>query len=59
MSRIKEKANPKIEFKHDSMLQELHEHRLKRYLEGEHKSVHERIRLIKERAAKFRHQTGI
>lgn len=56
MPKTREKVNPATEFKHDSMMREIHENRLKRYEEMKHKNILEKLRLIKERASKFRHE---
>ncbi|MFH1259642.1 MAG: hypothetical protein ABII74_07540 [Elusimicrobiota bacterium] len=56
MSKLKEKANPAREFKHDPLMRELHETRLKMFEETKNKSIKDKIEMIKEKAAKFRKQ---
>lgn len=56
MSKLKEKANPVTEFQNDPMMKELHENRIKSFMESKNKKTKEKILLIREKAEKFRNQ---
>ena len=58
MPRLKERVNPLIEFKNDNMMKEIHENRLKMFNEIKNMDITERIKLIKEKAGKFRNQSS-
>jgi len=54
MSKVKEKANPALEFKGDAMMCEIHENRLKMFEATKLLRPAARIAVIRKKACEFR-----
>lgn len=54
MPKLKEKANPAVEFKNDALMREIHENRLKIYEQTKNMEIEEKVKLIKKKAKEFR-----